>query len=563
MIAAVEAYKSGLFRSQNWFPNIVSGTIVGVIALPLAMAFAIASGAKPEQGIYTAIISGILVGLFGGSRVQIAGPTGAFIVILATITSKYGIEGLQIATIMAGIILAFMGIAKLGNIIKFIPDPVIVGFTSGIGVIIFVSEWRDFFGLPKLPNHLTHFHEKLLALVNAFPHLNFTTTILAFVSLFLMLFSSKIRYIKRVPSPLVALIIVTLIQALFQFSDVTTIGSVFGKISQELPPLHLPSPSFSEVIELTGPAFTIAMLGAIESLLSAVIADGMMGTRHNSNQELIGQGLANIVCPLFGGFAATGAIARTATSIRNGGNSPLAAVVHSLVLLLIILFLAPFAQYIPLCTLAAILFVVAYNMSEVHHFYHMVRHAPKNDVLVLISTFILTVFTDLVVAVNVGVILAVFLFTRRMSQAVTVEQETTTNFQTELNHLSLNELPSEILIYNIQGPFFFAATETFERTLAAMPIGPKVLIFRLKNVPFMDITGLQTFQEIIEQLHNRGIDVLICEANSRVHRKLGNMDIFKWIHQRRIFPTLAMALETILRKHDMQPLSTKNSKNLA
>ncbi|OJW48279.1 MAG: sodium-independent anion transporter [Alphaproteobacteria bacterium 41-28] len=549
MIAIIEAYKSGLFRSQNWFSNIIAGITVGVIALPLAMAFAIASGAKPEQGIYTAIISGVVVGVFGGSRVQIAGPTGAFIVILATITVKYGIEGLQIATLMAGFILAFMGIAKLGNIIKFIPNPVIVGFTSGVSIIIFISEWQDFFGLPKLPNNFVHFHEKLFFLLKNFPNLNLATTTLACVSLFITIFSSRLRMIKHIPPPLMALVIVTSIQSIFQFSDVATIGTVFGKISQELPAFHLPTPSFSEVIELIGPAFTIALLGAIESLLSAVVADGMMGTRHNSNQELIGQGLANIVCPLFGGFAATGAIARTATNIRNGGNSPLAAIVHSLVLLLVILSLAPLAQYIPLCTLAAILFVVAYNMSEVHHFYYMIRHAPKNDVLVLVVTFILTVFTDLVVAVNVGVILALFLFTRRMSQSVTVEQETSTSLQEELSQLNMTALPSEIIIYSIQGPFFFAAAETLEYTLAMTHTDPKVLIFRLKGVPFMDVTGLQTFQEIIEQLHSRSIDVLLCEANPRVCHKLKNMEVFQWVYAGRVFTTTTEALQTILTKY--------------
>lgn len=549
MIAIIESYKSGLFHSQNWFPNIIAGITVGVIALPLAMAFAIASGAKPEQGIYTAIISSIFVGLFGGSRVQIAGPTGAFIVILAMITTKYGIEGLQIATLMAGFILVFMGIAKLGSIIKFIPDPVIVGFISGMSVIIFVSEWQDFFGLPKLPNHLVHFHEKFLFLLKNFPNFNLTTTTLACVSLFITIFSSRLRIIKPIPSSLMALVIVTSIQSIFQFSDVATIGTIFGRISQKLPTFHLPTPSFSEVIELIGPAFTIALLGAIESLLSAVVADGMMGTRHNSNQELIGQGLANIVCPLFGGFAATGAIARTATSIRNGGNSPLAAIVHSLVLFFILLFIAPLAQYIPLCTLAAILVVVAYNMSEVHHFCYMFRHAPKNDVLVLAATFILTVFTDLVVAVNVGVILALFLFTRRMSQSVTIERETPASLQDELNRLNLTAIPSEIIIYSIQGPFFFAAAETLERTLAVTHTDPKALIFRLKGVPFMDVTGLQTFQEIIEQLHNRGIDVLLCEANPRVYHKLKNMEIFQWVYSGRVFTTTIEALQTILTKY--------------
>jgi len=545
MIAIYETYKSGLLRYQNWPSNIISGVIVGIIALPLAMAFAIASGAKPEQGIYTAIISGVVVGLFGGSRVQIAGPTGAFIVILATITAKYGIEGLQIATLMAGVVLVFMGVARLGNIIKFIPDPVIVGFTSGIGVIIFVSEWKDFLGLPNLPKNLTHFHEKIFALMKSFPHLSYTTTALALLSLFIAIFSSKIRYVNRLPAPLVTLVVATLIQSFFQFPEVATIGSVFGEIPRGLPSFNFPNPSFSEMIELTGSAFAIAILGAIESLLSAAIADGMAGTRHNSNQELIGQGFANILCPLFGGFAATGAIARTATNVRNGGNCPVAAVVHSLVLLLTIFLLAPLARYIPLCALAAILFVVAFNMSEFHHFYLMLRRAPKNDVVVLLTTFILTVFTDLVVAVNVGVILAISLFTRRMSQAVTIEQETTPHLQDELRQANLGALPTDVIIYNIQGPFFFGAAETLEHALATTHTDPKYLIFRLKNVPFMDITGLQTFQEVIEQLHRRHVSVILCEANPRVSRKLERLGILKYIHEGCIFPTLPLALSHV------------------
>lgn len=549
MLAFIETYKVGLFRSEHWFSNIIAGVTVGVIALPLSMAFAIASGAKPEQGIYTAIIAGVMVGLFGGSRVQIAGPTGAFIVILSNITSNYGIEGLQIATLMAGFILVFMGVAKLGNIIKFIPGPVIVGFTSGIAVIIFANELQDFFGLPKASNHLAHFHQKLLWNVNNLPNLNLATTSLAFIALFIVIFSSKLRMTRYIPSPLMALLVVAVIQFLFQFSHVATVGNVFGDIPAQLPSLNFPKATFSEIIELIGPAFTIALLGAIESLLSAVVADGMLGTRHHSNQELIGQGLANIICPLFGGFAATGAIARTATNIRSGGNSPLAAIIHSLVLLFIIVSLAPLAYYIPLCALAAILLIVAYNMSEMHHFYYMLRHAPKNDILILLTTFFLTVFTDLVVAVNVGVILALFLFTRRMSQSVTIGQEPLENLEKELKKLKLSTLPSDIMVYSIQGPFFFAAAEILERTLSDIHLDPKVIIFRLKAVPFMDITGLDTFREIIEQLQGRGINVVLCEANPAVHHKLKNMEIFQLIYEGHMFGTALEALQAALKKH--------------
>lgn len=373
MIAIREAWKAGLLGREHWLGNLVSGVVVGVVALPLAMAFAIASGVKPEQGIYTAIIGGLLVSIFGGSRLQIAGPTGAFIVILAGVTATHGVEGLHIATMMAGVILLLLGITRLGAIIKFIPDPVIVGFTAGIGVIIWVGQWKDFFGLPAITGE--YFHEKFWHLLLALPNLHMATTSLALLSLFLVLITPRIAALKRFPGPLVAMVVATLIQSLFHFDGVATIGSAFGGIPQGFPDFNPPQITLARVIDLIGPAFAIAMLGAIESLLSAVVADGMAGTRHDSNQELIGQGIANLATPLFGGFAATGAIARTATNIRNGGTSPLAGIAHAITLVLIILFLAPLASNIPLCALAAILFVVAYNMSELKHFKRMVQRA--------------------------------------------------------------------------------------------------------------------------------------------------------------------------------------------
>src|SRR3989344_531362 len=363
MLALVEAYRAGLLKRPYWFSNSVAGLIVGVVALPLAMAFAIASGAKPEQGLYTAIIAAFLVGIFGGSRVQIAGPTGAFIVVLASISTRYGMEGLQIATLMAGIVLIGMGLLKLGSIIKFIPEPVIVGFTSGIGCVIFVGQWKDFFGLPFQGSLDMPFHLKLWGLLHTFSHANSATLFLGCLSLFLIFITPKL--FKRLPGPLVAMVVVTLLQVGFHFKQVATLGSTFGQIPRHLPDFQRLPFDLSRWIELMQPAFTIALLGSIESLLSASAADGLLGTRHHSNQELIGQGIANMICPLFGGFAATGAIARTATNIRNGGNSPLAAVVHSVFLLLVLLFIAPLAEHIPLCTLAAILFVVAYNMSVI------------------------------------------------------------------------------------------------------------------------------------------------------------------------------------------------------
>jgi SulP family sulfate permease len=535
MLAIVDAYRAGLLKPKNWLPNIVAGLIVGVVALPLAMAFAIASGVKPEQGIYTAIIAGFVVGIFGGSRVQIAGPTGAFVVILANITAQYGIDGLQIATLFAGFILLFMGAIKLGNVIKFIPDPVIVGFTSGIGVIIFIGECKDFFGLSVTVPSNAHFYIKIFSLTKALPTLDLMTTTLACVSLLLVIFTSK--FLKRIPGPLVAMVVVTTLQAIFQFKSVATIGSVFGGIQPNLPHFHFPSISVSSALSLIGPAFTIALLGAIESLLSATAADGMAKTRHHSNQELVGQGLANIISPLFGGFAATGAIARTATNIRNGGNSPLAAVVHSIFLILVLVLLAPLAMYIPLCALAAILFVVAYNMSDIPHFIHMTKHAPHYDLLVLFTTFFLTIFTNLVVAVNVGVILAMLFFIRRMSEFVAIEQQDIETLHAELNGKGFIP-PKDTLIYVIQGPFFFGVAEKMERAFAVTHSDPRNIIFRLKDVPFMDITGLQTFSELIEQFHKRGVTVYLCEANPKVAAKIINIGITRWVGKNSIFDSL-------------------------
>ncbi|WP_152219107.1 SulP family inorganic anion transporter [Pseudomonas sp. SCB32] len=542
MIALRDAWKAGLFGREHWTRNLVAGVIVGVVALPLAMAFAIASGVKPEQGIYTAILAGALVSLLGGSRVQIAGPTGAFIVILAGITARYGVDGLQIATLMAGAILVLLGVSRLGTIIRFIPAPVIVGFTAGIGVIIWVGQWKDFFGLPAVSGE--HFHQKLWHLLQALPQLHLATTVLALLGLALVLFTPRIKALHRVPGPLVAMVVVTAIQSLFHFDGVATIGSAFGGIPQGLPSFSLPEVTLPRVLELIGPAFAIAMLGAIESLLSAVVADGMAGTRHDSNQELIGQGIANLVTPLFGGIAATGAIARTATNIRNGGSSPLAGVTHAVTLVLILLFLAPLASNIPLCALAAILFVVAWNMSEARHFLFMVRRAPRADVAILLITFLLTVFSDLVIAVNIGVILAMLHFMRRMASSVEVHADEGPELDVELRGRGLAELPPGVLVYSIEGPLFFGAVETFERALAQTHTDPKVLIIRLRRVPFMDITGLQTLQEVIEDLQRRGIEVRLCEANARVLgklRKTGILDAPRAAGYHPDFPTALAA----------------------
>lgn len=518
MIALIEARRAGLLSRSHWLPNIVAGIVVGVVALPLAMAFAIASGARPEQGIYTAIIGGALISVLGGTRMQIAGPTGAFIAILAGITAKYGIGGLQVASLMAGAMLLLMGVARMGGVIKFIPAPVVVGFTAGIGVIIFVGQWSDFLGLPK--PHGAHFHQKLLELLLALPHTHLPTLALASLGLLLVLLAPRVPGLSRVPGPLVAMLAVTVLQSLLQLPGVATIGSAFGGIPTGLPEFGWPEISAGQAISLIGPAFTIAMLGAIEALLSAVVADGMAGTRHDSNQELIGQGIANIVAPLFGGFAATGAIARTATNIRNGATGPLAGIVHAATLVAVLLFLAPLAADIPLAVLASILFVVAWNMSEAKHFAHLLKTAPRADRVILLITFVLTVFADLVVAVNVGMILAILHFLRRMSDAVETQPVGETELQAELERDGLFPLPAGLMVYEIAGPMFFGAVENFERALAEIHLEPTALVIRLRRVPFMDITGIQTLDEVAGKLRRRGISVVLCEANDRVRTKL-------------------------------------------
>ncbi|WP_428375627.1 SulP family inorganic anion transporter [Lichenicoccus sp.] len=533
MIAVVEGWRAGLFARSQWVPNIVSGLIVGVVALPLGLAFAIASGVRPEQGLYTSIIGGLVVSLFGGSRIQIAGPTGAFIVILAGVVARHGAGGLLVATLMAGVMLLAMGFARFGAAIRFIPDPVISGFTAGIAVIIWVGQWHDFFGLPHTGGE--HFYEKLGQLLRVLPHLHPATTALALASMALLLFGPRIPGLARLPGPLIALVVATGLQAAFRWPGVATIGSAFGGIPRGLPHLTLPAMGFDQVMSLLPSAFTIAMLGAIESLLSAVVADGLAGTRHNSNQELIGQGLANIISPLFGGIAATGAIARTATNFRNGGTGPLAGIVHALTLVAVLLVAAPLAGMIPLCALAAILFVVAWNMSGAAHCVRMLRTAPRADAGILLITFGLTVMTDLVIAVNIGVILAMLQFLRRMASSVEIVAQDAATLSVPL--------PPGVLVYAIEGPFFFGAVDTLERALGHTRTDPRCLILRLGHVPFMDITGLQALQEAAGNLERRGVKVVFCEANMRVLRKLLRAGLLPRGGPRRYCSTLAIALE--------------------
>ena len=510
MIAWIEARRAGLLGRAHWANNIVAGIIVGVVALPLSMAFAIATGVKPEQGIYTAIVASVIVAVAGGSRVQIAGPTGAFIAILSGITAKFGFDGLQIATLLAGIILLFMGLFRFGGMIRFISMPVIMGFTAGIGVVIFVGQWAAFFGLPKAGGE--HFHQQLWSLLQSLPHLHPTTTALGLFSLALLLLMPKVPLLRRLPSPMWVLLCATVLQSLFHFEGVATVGSAYGAIPRALPHFSLPNFATAETAKLILPAFTIAMLGAIESLLSAVVADGMAGTHHSANQELVGQGLANIITPFFGGFAATGAIARTATNIRQGGNSPLAGIIHALTLALILLVAAPLAADIPLAALAAILFQVAWNMSEPKRCLHILRRAQRAAYILFFITFSLTILVDLVVAVNIGVILSTLHFIGQMAKAVEVRKEE--------HSRDAAALPDNVLMFIVNGPFFFGAMEKFETTLADINTQPRAVVLRMRWVPYIDITGILTLERVIGGLQKRGIRVIVTGANEQVRTGL-------------------------------------------
>lgn len=546
MFAIQKAYQQGSLCKSQWGNNILAGLVVGVVALPLAMAFAIASGVTPQAGIYTAIIAGIFVSLFGGSQVQIAGPTGAFIVLLSSIVVNYGFDGLQIATMMAGIMLLLMSIAKLGNVIRYIPAPVIMGFTAGIGVTIWVGQWPYFFGFPTLP-YVPHFHEKLWLMLQSLPNSDFPTLGISVFSLILLLVLPRIPVVKKVPAPIIAMIIATLIQGYYQFPSVQTIGTAFGGIPQGLPSFSFPNLSLDKIFSLIGPAFTIAMLGAIESLLSAVVADGMSGQKHESNTELFGQGLANIFAPLFGGIAATGAIARTATNIRQGGNSPIAGIVHAIVLGAILLFLAPYAVYIPLASMAAILFIVSYNMSDVPRFVRMLRLAPRPDQIILILTFFLTIFTDLVVAVNVGVVLAVLQFMRKMIGTIDVHEMSCKELSEQEKHEI--EIHPDIMVYTVEGPLFFGAISAFDRALNSIHKDPKYLIIRFGSVPFVDLTGLRILKGIIEELKNRGIEVLLSDVSYDIRREMYKSDFLDILGRHHLYRKFESALHKA--EHDL------------
>ncbi len=504
------------YSGPGFFKDLTAGIIVGIVALPLAIAFAIASGVKPEQGLYTAIVAGFLISLLSGSRVQIGGPTGAFIVIIYGIVQKFGYEGLVVATIMAGVLLVVMGAVKLGAVIKYIPYPVTVGFTAGIALIIAVGQLRDFLGLrmDKVP---AEFLEKIRAYAEHLGTLSPAATVIGVMTLAIVVLWPRVT--KRVPGSLVAIVVTTALVPLFHL-PVETIGSRFGSVSGALPSFRLPSVPWSRVPELVSPAISIALLAGIESLLSAVVADGMTGRRHRSNMELVAQGVANIASPLFGGIPATGAIARTATNIKNGGATPVAGIVHAVTLLLIMLFFGKWAALIPMATLAGILLVVAYNMSEWHLFVKMFK-SPKSDIAVLLVTFFLTVLVDLTVAIQVGVVLAAILFMKRMADVTQVgyitsmmgDEEDTTD--TDPNSIRKYSVPPGVEVFEVNGPFFFGAADRFKHVLSLIVRKPKVLILRLRTVLSMDATALRALEDVREQTRREGTVLLLAGIHTQ------------------------------------------------
>jgi sulfate permease, SulP family len=503
LLDTLRQYSRGDFAA-----DLVAGITVGIVALPLAMAFAIASGVPPEAGLFTAVIAGFLISGLGGSRVAIGGPTGAFIVILYGINARYGPQNLAICTIMAGVILFIMGAARMGAMIKFIPYPVTMGFTSGIAVLIVIMQIKDFFGL-HVDNVPSEFIGKMAVLLQHAGSFQWSTLLLAAASLAIILLWPK-PWRRRVPGSIVALLLGTAAVALFpSVLGVETIGSKFGGIPRTLPALHLPALSWDNIQHLFQPATTIALLAAIESLLCCVVADGMIDDRHDSNQELMAQGLANIASPLFGGIAATGAIARTATNIKCGARSPVAGIVHALTLLVIILAAAPLAKFIPLATLSAVLVSVAFNMGEWHNFGRLTKW-PRSDAAVFLTAFGLTVVVDLTVAVEIGMVLAAVLFIKRVSETtqITAVDEAT---ETEGSHHSLvgKQIPKGVMIYRIFGSFFFGAADKLETALQRSGREPEVLILRMRKVLAMDATGLNALEDLHERLRQRGKHLIL------------------------------------------------------
>lgn len=517
-----------LFRNYSkadFSTDLMAGIIVGIVALPLAIAFGIASGVTPEKGIITAIVAGFIISFLGGSRVQIGGPTGAFIVIIYGIIQEYGIEGLTVATLMAGILLVLMGVFRLGAVIKFIPYPIIVGFTSGIAVTIFTTQIADVFGLTfdgeKVPGD---FIGKWLVYARHFDTVNWWNALVSFASIFIIAITPK--FSKKIPGSLVAIIVVTLAVYLMKayggITSIDTIGDRFS-IQAQLPEAVVPALDWEAVKNLFPVAVTIAVLGAIESLLSATVADGVIGDRHHSNTELIAQGIANIVSPIFGGIPATGAIARTMTNINNGGRSPIAGIVHAGVLLLILLFLMPLAQYIPMACLAGVLVIVSYNMSGWRTFLALMKN-PKSDVTVLLITFFLTVIFDLTVAIEVGLLIACVLFMKRVMETTeisVIRDEIDPNKESDLEvHEEHLTLPKGVEVYEINGPYFFGIATKFEEIMSQLGDRPKIRIIRMRKVPFIDSTGIHNLTNLCVMSQKENIHIILSGVNDKVHKVL-------------------------------------------
>ena len=547
-----EVLKSGKYNAGTFSSDLIAGLIVGIIALPLAIAFGIASGVTPQQGLITAIVAGFLISFFGGSNFLIGGPTGAFIVIVAGIVSQYGMQGLIIATIMAGVFLVVMGVCKMGVIFKFIPYPIVVGFTSGIALTIFSTQMKDFFGLPLDLQVPAGFIPQWGCYFQNIGSINWIELVMSVFCLVICFSWGKVT--KKVPGSLIALILGTVISVLlskFAGVELATIGSKFPELANGLPMPKPVAPSFDyETIKgLVSPAFTIAILCAIESLLAAMVADGATGKKHHANTELIGQGIANIVTPLFGGIPATGALARTMASINNGGKSPVTGLVHAVVLLLIYLFLMPYAVYIPLSCLAAILVQVAYNMSEWKTFKYLLR-GDKSDVAVLLITFFLTVIVDLTVAIEVGVVLAIVLFVRRVMQTSNISMldgnsvaATEDEEAASLENTDRLDIPKGVEIYEIDGPFFFGLASRFEELEQMKKPGTKVRIIRMRKVPFIDSTGVNNLRSLCERTRKRGVTVILSGVTEKVQATLVKFGVDKELGADHIFPHIVPALE--------------------
>lgn len=536
------------YNRKTFIADLMAGIIVGIVALPLAIAFGIASGVTPEKGIITAIVAGFVISALGGSKVQIGGPTGAFIIIIYGIIQQYGMEGLTIATLMAGVFLILFGFLHLGTIIKFIPYPIVVGFTSGIAVTIFTTQVKDLFGL-NIASVPSDFIEKWICYFNNFSTVDLWSSVIGIVSVVIIMLTPKVS--KKIPGSLVAIIVMTIAALLLkQFAGVEsieTIGDRFA-ISNSLPEATVPALSWETIKNLVSPAITIAILGAIESLLSAAVADGVIGDHHNSNTELIAQGVANLASPIFGGIPATGAIARTMTNINNGGRTPFAGIVHAVVLLLIFLFLMPLAKYIPMACLAGVLVVVSYGMSGWRSFLALMKN-PKSDVTVLLITFFLTIIFDLTIAIEVGLIIACLLFMRRMSETTDVhvisneinpDDEDSDMHLGNIEHLTI---PKGVEVYEINGPYFFGAGNRFEEIMATLGDRPQVRIIRMRKVPFVDSTGIHNLTNLCEMSQKEGIQIVLSGVTEKVHSQLDKAGFYDIVGQDNICSHIDIALD--------------------